>query len=32
MIRAIRGMKDILPPETIRWQWVEDKARETFEL
>jgi histidyl-tRNA synthetase len=32
MIRAIRGMKDILPPETSRWQWVEAKARETFEL
>jgi histidyl-tRNA synthetase len=32
MIRAIRGMKDILPPETSRWQWVETKARETFEL
>jgi histidyl-tRNA synthetase len=32
MIRAIRGMKDILPPETSRWQWVEARARETFEL
>jgi histidyl-tRNA synthetase len=32
MIRAIRGMKDILPPETSRWQWVEMRARETFEL
>jgi histidyl-tRNA synthetase len=32
MIRAIRGMKDILPPETSRWQWVEAIARETFEL
>jgi histidyl-tRNA synthetase len=32
MIRAIRGMKDILPPETSRWQWVETRARETFEL
>jgi histidyl-tRNA synthetase len=32
MIHAIRGMKDILPPETSRWQWVETKARETFEL
>ncbi|MFZ2089701.1 MAG: histidine--tRNA ligase [Desulfobaccales bacterium] len=31
IIRAIRGMKDILPPETSRWQWVETKARETFE-
>jgi histidyl-tRNA synthetase len=32
MIRAIRGMKDILPPETSRWQWVEARARETFKL
>ncbi len=32
MIHAIRGMKDILPPETSRWQWVEAVARETFEL
>jgi histidyl-tRNA synthetase len=32
MIRAVRGMKDILPPETSRWQWVETRARETFEL
>ncbi len=32
MIRAIRGMKDILPPETSRWQWVESQAREVFEL
>jgi histidyl-tRNA synthetase len=24
-------MKDILPPETSRWQWVETKARQTFE-
>ncbi len=31
IIRAIRGMKDILPPETSRWQWVETKARQTFE-
>jgi histidyl-tRNA synthetase len=32
MIRALRGMKDILPPETSRWQWVESRARETFEV
>jgi histidyl-tRNA synthetase len=31
-IRAVRGMKDILPPESIRWQWVEKIAREVFEL
>jgi histidyl-tRNA synthetase len=32
MIKAIRGMRDILPPETVRWQWVERTAREVFEL
>ncbi|MEJ2090845.1 MAG: histidine--tRNA ligase [Syntrophobacterales bacterium] len=32
LIKAIRGMKDILPPETSRWQWVEKVAREIFEL
>jgi len=32
MIRAVRGMKDILPPETRRWQRVEQVAREVFEL
>jgi histidyl-tRNA synthetase len=25
-------MRDILPPETDRWQWVEQVAREVFEL
>jgi histidyl-tRNA synthetase len=32
MIKAIRGMRDILPPETSRWQWVESVAREIFDL
>jgi len=32
MITAIRGMKDILPPETGRWQVVEQTARELFAL
>jgi histidyl-tRNA synthetase len=32
LIKAVRGMKDILPPETDRWQWVEQVAREVFEL
>jgi histidyl-tRNA synthetase len=32
MIKAIRGMRDILPPETARWQWVESVAREVFDL
>jgi histidyl-tRNA synthetase len=31
-IRAVRGMKDILPPEPDRWQWVEGQAREVFAL
>ena len=32
MIKAIRGMRDLLPPETRRWQWVESVAREVFGL
>ena len=32
MIKAIRGMRDLLPPETARWQWVEQVAREVFTL
>ena len=32
MVKALRGMKDILPEETGAWQYVEDKARSTFEL
>jgi histidyl-tRNA synthetase len=32
LIKAIRGMRDILPPETDRWQRVERVAREVFEL
>jgi histidyl-tRNA synthetase len=32
LIRAVRGMKDILPPESERWQWVETTAREVFGL
>jgi histidyl-tRNA synthetase len=32
MLKAIRGMRDILPPETARWQWVESVAREVFDL
>lgn len=28
----MRGMKDILPPESSRWQWVETQAREVFAL
>ena len=32
MIKGIRGMRDILPPDTARWQWVESVAREVFDL
>jgi histidyl-tRNA synthetase len=32
MIKGIRGMRDILPPESSRWQWVESVAREVFDL
>ena len=32
MIKAIRGMRDLLPPDTSRWQWVESVAREVFGL
>jgi len=31
-IKAIRGMRDILPPETTRWQAVENAAREVFRV
>jgi histidyl-tRNA synthetase len=31
-IKAIRGMRDILPPETSRWQAVENAAREVFRV
>jgi histidyl-tRNA synthetase len=31
-IKAIRGMRDILPPETARWQAVEHAAREVFRV
>ena len=26
-IRAVKGMHDILPPESARWEWLEDKIR-----
>ena len=32
MIPAVRGTRDILPDEIARWQFVEDTAREVFEL
>lgn len=30
-IQLIRGFKDILPPETALWQWIENTARSLFE-
>ncbi|NKE64363.1 histidine--tRNA ligase [Ramlibacter sp. RBP-2] len=27
-INAVKGMNDILPPESARWEWLEDKVRE----
>jgi histidyl-tRNA synthetase len=26
-LKAIKGMNDILPPESARWEWLEDKVR-----
>jgi histidyl-tRNA synthetase len=30
--RAIKGTRDILPPDSALWNWFEQTARETFEL
>lgn len=30
MIKAVRGMKDLLPPETGLWQWIETVARQVL--
>lgn len=27
-ITAVKGMNDILPPESARWEWLEDKVRD----
>jgi histidyl-tRNA synthetase len=27
-IQAVKGMNDILPPDSARWEWFEDKVRE----
>ena len=27
-LKAIKGMNDILPPESVRWEWLEDKVRQ----
>ncbi len=26
-VRAVKGMNDILPPDSARWEWLEDKVR-----
>ena len=26
-LRGVKGMNDILPPESARWEWFEDKVR-----
>ena len=26
-ISAVKGMNDILPPDSARWEWLEDKVR-----
>src|SRR2546425_8032681 len=26
-IRAVKGMNDILPPDSARWEWVEERVR-----
>ena len=26
-IKAVKGMNDILPPDSARWEWLEDKVR-----
>jgi histidyl-tRNA synthetase len=26
-LKAVKGMNDILPPESVRWEWFEDKVR-----
>ena len=27
-LSAVKGMNDILPPESARWEWFESKVRE----
>jgi len=28
LLKAIKGMNDILPPDSARWEWLEDKVRQ----
>lgn len=30
-INAIKGMNDILPPDSARWEWLEDKVRQLMD-
>ena len=30
-LKAIKGMNDILPPESARWEWVEERVRSLME-
>ena len=32
MIKAVRGTRDLLPPETALWNFVESSARAVFQL
>lgn len=32
MLKAVRGTRDILPPDTALWQFVEEQARQVFHL
>ena len=27
-LRAVKGMNDILPPDSVRWEWLEERVRE----
>ena len=29
---AVKGMNDILPPDSARWEWLEDKVRSLMKL
>ena len=31
-IAAVKGMNDVLPPDSARWEWLESKVREVMEL
>ena len=29
-LQAVKGMNDLLPPESARWEWLEDTVREVM--